>query len=396
MILKFFLLTSFILFQFGQMGRISFLNQHVNVYLYELVMGLFILFVFIKYKLIPLTNLWKSDKSFFLLFFIFLISFINKVSFYSLGENLIAFAYFVRLFIYSIFAIYTYFYLRKEPLFLKKQDTYIPIFAIGIITTSLLQYFFYPDLRNLLYLGWDPHLYRLFGVFFDASISASVYAIFIIFFLINSFQNKIVLKYKYFFVFLFLALLILTYSRDLIISLLFTVILFFIRTKKVFFIFFFIIFFVVVYNIAPKTWGEGVNLKRTFSIQSRFIDYSTGLKMWEKAPLFGIGYNRLRYDRQRLNTGILNDSSHAGASFHSSYLIILVTAGLFGLLAILFVQYSLFTKIAASGYYMILISIASLGDNIMLHPFILFLLSVLIGVTRIKQVKINRLLNKKR
>jgi len=391
MVQQILLFTALLLFQLGQLGRISFLNQNVNIYAYEIVMCLFILSLLLRYRFTPLQNLWKRDKSFFLFFLVILISFVSKIPYFSIGENGVGFAYTLRLFTYSVFGIYTYFYIKNDKGAFKRLDIWIPFFCVGFIITSLLQYFYYPDLRNLLYSGWDPHLYRLFGVFFDSSISASIYGIFATFFLIHSFKNKVITKYKLLFLLIFLALLMLTYSRDMIISLFITILIYFVRNKKVIFVLFLFLFILFVYVIAPKSWGEGVNLKRTVSIQSRIIDYATGLEMWKKAPFLGIGYNRLRYERQHLSTAVTGDSSHAGASFHSSYLIILVTSGLFGLLSLFFIQYSLYTKIIASSYYVILISIASLGDNIMLHPFILFILGILISLTQMKKKKISHL-----
>jgi len=389
MIQLIFLSVTLLFFQLGQLGRISFFNQNVNIYVYELGMFIFILSLFIKYKFIPLTKLWKADKSFFLFFLVMLISFVYKMLSFTIGENSIGIAYFIRLLFYSIFGIYTYFYFKTDRIVHKRIESWILFFAIGIILSSFTQYFFYPDLRNLIYSGWDPHLYRLFGVFFDSSISAAVFGVFVVYFLVHSFKNKVFNKYKYVFVIIFFVLLILSYSRDVIISLLITMSIFLFRNKKIYLFVFFLLFLVFIYFIAPKSWGEGVNLKRTFSIESRINDYVVGLDLWKKAPLLGIGYNRLRYEKQHLTSGIMDNSSHAGASFHSSYLIILVTGGLFGILALLFVQYSLYIKINASHYYIFLVSIASLGDNIFLHPFILFLLCILISLTEREKKKIS-------
>src|SRR5258708_13426785 len=43
------------------------------------------------------------------------------------------------------------------------------LFADGLLIALIgfLQFFFYPSLSNLFYLGWDNHLYRLFSSFLD-------------------------------------------------------------------------------------------------------------------------------------------------------------------------------------------------------------------------------------
>lgn len=132
--------------------------------------------------------------------------------------------------------------------------------------------------------------------------------------------------------------------------------------------------------LAPRPFGEGVNLLRTSTIESRLTDYDQGLKLWQKNPVFGVGYNRIRYLKPAIGEE-LRGESHAGASFHSSYLIILVTAGVVGLGAFAYwlwtiAKISNFTIISA-----IFLGVYSLFDNILLHPFILFLWPVLIGFT---------------
>ncbi len=39
--------------------------------------------------------------------------------------------------------------------------------GVGLGLIGLIQFFMYPDLRNLMYLGWDPHYYRLFSTLLD-------------------------------------------------------------------------------------------------------------------------------------------------------------------------------------------------------------------------------------
>jgi len=60
-------------------------------------------------------------------------------------------------------------YLLLIPFFFEKQvskslslRSLVRLSLVIAVTTGLVQYWFYPDLRNLFYLGYDPHAYRLF------------------------------------------------------------------------------------------------------------------------------------------------------------------------------------------------------------------------------------------
>ncbi|MDO8497916.1 MAG: O-antigen ligase family protein, partial [bacterium] len=130
-------------------------------------------------------------------------------------------------------------------------------------------------------------------------------------------------------------------------------------------------FCIVVFTLLPKPYGESVNLGRLFSIQSRLSDYNEGIRIWKASPLIGIGYNRIRYVKEKTPEAF--EANHAGASFHSSFLIILVTGGVIGLVLFLGMLYKIwgideFTKVAV-----VFISIISLTDNVLLHPFILYM-----------------------
>ena len=57
-----------------------------------------------------------------------------------------------------------------------------------IVASGYLQYIFYPNLRNLFYLGWDEHMYRIFSVFLDPNFAGAFFVLFFLF-LIN-FQSQ--------------------------------------------------------------------------------------------------------------------------------------------------------------------------------------------------------------
>lgn len=342
-----FYLTAF-LFSLGQLGRVSFFNQQINFYLYEVALVLSLFIFFLKYRFAPIKEAWEKFRPIFLFIFILLVSLLLDFSKYNLFQNIVGFLYFFRLVLYFLY----FFYLKHSQINVKRG-----IFLIAVLTiiSTFIQYFLYPDLRNLIYQGWDPHLYRTFGVFFDTSISAAIFGIF--FLTINQPVIKII----------YLLLVALSFSRSIYLGLSLTLIYFFIQQKQFKKIILFLLFFAVLIFIIPKPAGEGVNLKRFYSITSRFDDYQQGISLWKNKPILGYGYDRIRYVKN-------SESLHSGATYSSSFLTILVSSGIFGLLSFMWVLWSLRKSNKIAPVLLIFLSIVSLFDNVLLHPFILFLL----------------------
>lgn len=350
-IINYLLFSLFLFFSLGMLTRISFYGQQINGYLYEFVMFFILLLLFFKHRFIPVINAYKNNKYLFWFFIFSFITYCLYLGKYSRLENIVGFFYQIRLFFYVIFFLYV-------------KDTVprraIEIFIVLTVLASLTQYFLYPDLRNLIYSGWDPHLYRLFGVYFDTYVAVTIYGL-IFFYLLfqkRTLANKMGLS-------LFLFFIIMTFSRTGYLAFLTTLLFVYIKKLKQFVLI--LSMAIIIFILLPKPQGEGVNLIRYFSIQSRITDYQAATNLWKQSPIIGMGYNRIRYLK-------INDlNSHSGASFSSSFMIILVTTGLIG-----FILFSLgFIRLIASNQLgvvlMIFVSLVSLADNALLHPFILFL-----------------------
>ncbi len=349
-----------LVFSLGQLGRISFFNQQINFYLYEVALTLSLFILFFKYRFQPIKEAAKKFKPIFFFLSVLLISLLIGLLKYNLFENLVSSLYFFRLLLYFFYFFYLQYYLKTNKDFSKIIKRGISVIAVLTIISTLIQYFLYPDLRNLFYQGWDPHLYRTFGVFFDTSISAAIFGIF---FLII---NQPVIKIFY------LILIALSFSRSIYLGLSITLIYFFICQKQYKKIILFLLFFVALIFFIPKPSGEGVNLKRLYSISSRVEDYRQGINLWKNKPIFGYGYNRIRYIKK-------NDSVHSVSSFSSSFLTILVSSGIFGLLGFFWVLWRLEKINKINQSLIIFLSIVSLFDNVLLHPFILFLLLTILS-----------------
>jgi len=341
-----FYITAF-LFSLGQLGRISFFNQQINLYLYEVAMAISIFFLFIKYRFEPVKKGWKKFRPIFIFIFILFTSILFDWQKFNLFQNIVGLLYLFRLILYFMY----FFYIKN---YLSTIKNGLLLIAILTIISTLIQYFLYPDLRNLIYQGWDPHLYRTFGVFFDTSISAAIFGVF--FLTINLPIIKII----------YLLLVALSFSRSIYLGLSLTLIYLFIQQKRFKHIFLFLLIFTSLISIIPKPSGEGVNLSRLYSIESRIVDYREGIELWKNKPIFGYGYNRIRYIKN-------SNSVHSGAAFSSIFITILVSSGILGLLSFIWALWSLRKINRIAPRLLLFLCIISLFDNILLHPFILFL-----------------------
>lgn len=363
-----------LLLSLGQIGRMSFVGQEVNFYWYEIIVGLTCLFLFAKNFKSGFRIVKKSFPSVFLFGGALLISIFLNLRTFSIFEIGVATLYYFRL------IVYLFFFTLMIAEFKSKSDlkNIFPKLFLGFTLLTVIfgfgQYFLYPDLRNLIYLGWDPHLYRVFGTFFDTAVAGSVYGLLltIIFFEKKRFTGG---KFWYLLIGLLTLLCLLSYSRGLYIGLIITFGLFFVKNKMWKVIGLSVILFAVVIIFLPKPFGEGVKLLRTSTVESRLTDGEQAVTLWLKKPIFGFGYNTIRYAKEK--DGLLNaedrSTTHAGASYHSSYLIILVSSGVAGLAAFIFFIYQLARSDKNLAYLTILLCVLSLFDNIFLHPFILVL-----------------------
>lgn len=365
---------SFLFFSLGQLGRISFYSQQVNFYVYEIFLILTLLILILKHKLKPLVENFDKNKIFYLFFASLFISFLINIWSFDLRQNFISFLYFARLIAYFAYFAYVSFALKSQKNLKKNLKTGFSLFVFLTFFSSLIQYFFYPNLRNLGYLGWDPHLYRMFGVFFDTSVSAAVFGLILFYLFFTKDRSFKLRQISYFLIAAYFLFIILSFARSSYLALIVTVGIYLLVKIKLKSLLIFISIFFLVLFLSPKPFGEGINLMRQMSLQSRLGDYVTATKIWLKKPLFGYGYNRIRYLKERSGlvekTGL--DISHSGASFHSSYLVILLSGGVIGLCLFLGILGRL-GKLGGFGMYIIFLAIVSLSDNILLHPFIIFL-----------------------
>jgi len=352
---------SFLVWPFGQFLRLNFNGQ--NFYLLDLV--ILLLFAVCIFDRRVLGHVKKSPVVKPLLIFLLISSLSLVANLYRLSgaQALKAFFYLLRLFTYPTL------YFVSQTVDIKKIKPFLVAGFAIFLFYGLFQYAFYPDLRDLKYLGYDDHYYRLVGSSFDPNFTGLILVIFIVVLFAQNFYGLM---------FLCLVALSLTFSRASYLTLGLSILIqgFRKHLKKILLI---MLLMILLILIIPKPFGEGVNLMRTFSIYSRLESTKTGLAMFFEKPLLGWGYNTLSDDQCR-RVGIDN-----------SFVYLLATTGTFGFLSFLYLLIRLFKTSDTDEIKIIYLAIFfhSLFNNSLFFIWIFFLfwLSPLLGKVRIREQK---------
>jgi hypothetical protein len=189
----------------------------------------------------------------------------------------------------------------------------------GFILIGFLQYFFYPDLRPLTHLNWDPHLYRLVGSLLDPAFTGLC----LLLFLITLLTQPHLIKFQKIIMVLTYIALALTYSRATFLSLIIFALYYSIHIKKATFFVKTLLLVALTLILLPRPPGEGTKLERTSTIAAKIVNYRQAIGVLATHPITGIGYNRIGYFRPQ-ETSV----SHARWGFDNSFLNIAIGNGI--------------------------------------------------------------------
>lgn len=379
-----------VLLPFGQIGKIDFNNLSFTFFDIGVI---FLVLSWFIYSLINKEIKGKLILSICLFLLAGVLSLIANLYNFSSTQFLVAFSYLVRFIIFT--GVYFVFkdFSRK---FNEKIIKYFFLSGIMILAIGYLQFFFYPNLANLSYLGWDMHLYRLFATFLDPNF-AGIYFVVILFtgiYLLKKEKNPI---YLFFLSFTFLGI-FLTYSRTALVALTISVITFLILSKKKKLFVGFIFLVILCITLIPKSFmSEGTDLFRTTSINERITSMNRGLTIFIDYPLLGVGFNAYRYAQGKY--GFIDSQSkvplldRAGAGVENSFIFVLATTGIIGFIAYIFLLINfikLFLQKKSDQYSLIMFSVfigliaSSLFINSLFYTFIMFWMWMTIGIIESK------------
>jgi len=306
----------------------------------------------------------------------------------TMEQLLVSVSYLFRWALYSI----VYFIavsLNKD----KKKGITAYLFYSGIIILFLgfIQVFFYPSLKNLYYLGWDEHMYRLFSSFLDPNFTG-IY--FVVIFFLGIYLYFLKNKKRYIVLCILLLIgIFLTYSRTALVTLLLSTASFLVisNRKKIIIPIVLLVFLVTL--LFPKTFkSEGTDYFRFFSVNARISSMQHGLKIFIDHPFFGIGFNSYRYFQEKYGFELTDYTipSRAAAGVENSFVFILATTGIVGVISYLFILFKMFkltllnkSKILPKITFSILIGLigSSMFINSLFYTFIMFTLWVIVGIT---------------
>ena len=180
----------------------------------------------------------------------------------------------------------------KRPIRWILPILFVSGFLLGL--TGLLQFFLYPDLRNLSYLGYDPHFYRVFSTLLDPNFTGMVLVLTLIsgVFLFNQSKQKLWISAG---VVVTMATLLLTYSRSSYLALVGSIMTWVVLQKKAVTGLILVLLFLVAIVYIPRSGHEALSLDRFDSTVSRFSNWSESIQRISKKPVLGFGFNILPF-----------------------------------------------------------------------------------------------------
>ncbi|MCX7996768.1 MAG: O-antigen ligase family protein [Patescibacteria group bacterium] len=351
----------------GQFLRIG----NSGIYLLDPVLAIITVLLVFYYRLSPFHRLRTAPLAQAVLWFLGwnVISFIAGFRLPGIPEHLTAAAYLLRLSVYLVFMLYLLLHCSRRGIRRALLDAAVLTSGAFIVLGAGVQYFFYPDLRPLMYAGWDPHFARAFGTFLEPVVLAAMLGIFGIGLCHSGSRGSAAIVP--FVLVSFLA----TFSRGAWIALTGALAAGIPRKYRLTALVITLLIGILAIFLLPKPGGEGVNLLRTSTIISREADYQQGIALWLAHPIAGVGYNRIG-SFKTTESAPGSQRNNAANSFHATYLTVLATSGIVGLL--LFANL-LLTLARLHGYtntVVIFLGILSLFDNMLLHPFVLIGLAI--------------------
>lgn len=204
------------------------------------------------------------------------------------------------------------------------------LYGVGVALLGFLQFGIYPDLRNLTYLGWDPHYYRLFSTLLDPNFAGIILVctFFLGLYLWQQAKSSHLLIAE----FLLLIAVYLTYSRSSYLALAAGMVAVAVYLKKWMFIACLVLFAGAVLFI-PTPGGKTLRLNRVDSTVARFENWQDTLSVISHSPVIGYGFNTMKYVRNPAAVDQFTPASRATSGVDSSLLFVLATTGIIGFVA---------------------------------------------------------------
>lgn len=332
-VLKILLIALFSFLPFGEILRFDVGNNVVikPLDVIAVILSFWVAFLYIRNKTFRTSLRWY----YFFFPIVGLVSLVINSVWLQPHELIASFLYLLRWVAYLsvFFAI-----IQVDKAFKKKLVSVLVIDGVVVLVIGYLQFLLYPSLRNLYYLGWDEHLYRLFSIFLDPNFAGAFLVLYLVFIAGLLFKSSKKTDHKKIFFYglllvVNLVAIFLTYSRSTLLMLLVSGVTFFLLLQKRKFILLLlgaVVIFVIV--ISPYFYLENINLFRVRSSIARIQTSGNALKIIQDHPLIGVGFDSYRYaqERYQFTKKQTKFPAHSASGVDTSLLFVLATTGIIG------------------------------------------------------------------
>jgi O-antigen ligase len=253
-------------------------------------------------------------------------------------------------------------------------------FGTGISILGLIQFVLYPQLQNLSYLGWDPHYYRLFSTLFDPNFTGIIIVLTILLgiHLIQKNRNR----WLYVSEAINAGALFLTYSRSSWAACVVSILIWVLWTKR-WKLGVCIGACVVIFLLLPTPGGKTLRLFRTDSTFSRISNWKETVQLIQKSPIIGYGFNTLRFVHNDQSIYLPDTPvSRAASGVDNSFLFLLVTTGIAGFVAYLWIILQTIKRDRSLLYVCVLAALGFHGlfINSLFYPWVMIWFWIFVGV----------------
>ena len=312
--------------------------------------------------------------SLYAFFFVGLASLVLHISLFGGTLTFLSSLYLLRWFIYV--EVYVLVASKKQKF---PWTEWLYASSVLFAAVGLVQYLLYPDLRNLTYLGWDPHYYRLFSTLLDPNFAGIILVLgfFLGFGFIKRRPLLIVSELLLFAAFL------LTYSRSSYLAFIAGIVTYACITKQRQLALGLLLLFFGAIAVLPIRDIDILRVNRLDSAVARLGNWERGMDLFGESPLIGWGFNTLRFvQTQRHWVDDTQIVSRAGGGLDNSFIFLLATTGVVGLASYLWILNSII--LSARRNAVLLVSLAAIivhafFVNSLFYPWVMIWLWILAG-----------------
>ena len=204
--------------------------------------------------------------------------------------------------------------------------------GVGFAVIGIIQFFLYPSLRNLLYLGWDPHYYRVFSTLLDPNFTGIILVLTLFLGIAVKPQLGRPFIAKIISGIVGIAF-VLTFSRSSILALLAGLAVWIVAKRK-WNIVWIAVILLGIYIVMPKPGGDTLRIFRPESTMARISNWQESVRLIATSPIAGHGFYALPQPD-------VSATSRAVAYLDSSLLFVFATTGVIGFVSFIWLLKSM-------------------------------------------------------